>query len=93
MRLQETELNFGHTNGRTDKRTDGRTNGWTDKRGSQNSYLDLVYYLGALLFGAQTCMWGFIFFSGALGSSSLLVHLVFINTQLPFKVALAVSEC
>ena len=31
------ELNFGHTDGRTDKRTDG----WTDKRGSRNSYLDV----------------------------------------------------
>ena len=39
MRLQEMELNFGHTDGRTDRRTEG----WTDKRGSQNSYLDALF--------------------------------------------------
>ena len=27
---------------RTHKRTDGRTDGWTDRRGSRNSYLDVL---------------------------------------------------
>ena len=35
------ELIFGHTH----TRTDGRTDGWTDKRGSRNSYLDVVNHL------------------------------------------------
>ena len=37
IRLQEVELDFGHTE-------DGRqTDGWTDRRGSRNSYLDTIF--------------------------------------------------
>ena len=38
IRLQEVELDFGHTDGTTD----ARNHEWTDKRGSRNSYLDIV---------------------------------------------------
>ena len=43
IQLQEIELFFGHT----DRQTNGWTDGWTDRRGSRNSYLDL---LGGSLF-------------------------------------------
>ena len=42
IRLQELKLVFGGTEPRTKGRTDERTNGWTDKRGSRNSYLDVM---------------------------------------------------
>ena len=38
IRLQELELVFGQTDGRTD----ARTNGWTDRRDVGNSILDLL---------------------------------------------------
>ena len=37
--MQEMDFMFRDTH----EQTDGRTNGWTDRRGSQNSYLDLLF--------------------------------------------------
>ena len=44
MRLQEIKLIFGHTHKRTNVRTDGRMNGWTDRCGSRNSCLDILFF-------------------------------------------------
>ena len=43
-KLVGIEVRFGRTElePRTEGRTDERTNRWTDRRGSQNSYLDVI---------------------------------------------------
>ena len=53
--LQELKLVFGWTE--PEPRAEGQTNRWTDRRGSQNSYLDLatsgVNLREHLIFGAS----------------------------------------
>ena len=43
------------THERTNGRVDGRTNGWTDRRGSQNSYLDLLTFYRHGLYNWGIC--------------------------------------
>ena len=38
-----------------DTRTDGQTDGWTDRRGSQNSYLDILAVAASICSSALPC--------------------------------------
>ena len=47
IRLQVLKLVLWRTEERTDERTDA---GWTDGRGSQNSYLDIMEFFNKIIF-------------------------------------------
>ena len=38
-----------------DTQTNGRTDGWTDRRGSQNSYLDILAVAASICSSALPC--------------------------------------